>query len=408
MPLQRINWTQINTESVPTGYTVDIGQFGTGTSVNGVHTNELSIVGVNFFDYLNSIGYTGVTPINIFVADNAGLSLEQETSGKTISTIYNTALDSALSTPSTVGGIVAGTTVSQLTGKTFVSFVDDLLFPTVSPTYTIPTITMSGSIATGTYEVGYPFSKTVEPYGTKNDAGGFTQFRILEGLFPIWTDPTLSTGSTTNIPSQFGYSDPNNPNIIYGSDEPPYLISYNIVEPSGSGTSTTKEFKVDGNYNAGLPKQDNKGNYDTRTSAVRSVNAPQAASTFFTSSIVTITGQYPYFWGKMSSLPTISSIASAISGGTANKVMSPSASGTLTITYNASSEFIWFAYYQYYTEKTKWYVNALDNGSINGSFISTAATVVVNSPDSYWTGKGFKAHWSVYATTQTTIEFRNT
>ena len=102
-----------------------------------------------------------------------------------------------------------------------------------------------------------------------------------------------------------------------------------------------------------MAKNDNKGNIDTRTASVRNVNRPQAASTNYDSSNRTITGIYPYFWGVSTTQPTTTSVANEISNGTANKVLS-SAGGTLTITFNASSEFLWFAHFTNYTNKTVW------------------------------------------------------
>ena len=60
---------------------------------------------------------------------------------------------------SDVGGIDAGTTVSDLSGKTFVELFDDLLFPTLLPTYSLPTMTISWSLGGGTQyrEVGDSF-----------------------------------------------------------------------------------------------------------------------------------------------------------------------------------------------------------------------------------------------------------
>jgi hypothetical protein len=103
-------------------------------------------------------------------------------------------------------------------------------------------------------------------------------------------------------------------------------------------------------------------------------------------------------------------IASIISGGTANKVLSQ-ASGTLSINYNIPSSwlYIWVAYQSNYTTKTKWYITALNNGDIDGSFITIATTQLVNSPDNYWNGINFKMHWSVYPTQlDSPIEYRNT
>lgn len=396
MALQRINWTQIDTEHVPSGSTIDIGALV--GPVDAVHTDELSILGIDFFEYLDAVGYTGSTPNTIIVENNAGLRAEHHTTGTTLSTTYNTALEPVLSMPAAVGGIALGTTVAQLSGKTFVEFVDELLFPNVLPTYTIPTIIITG-VATQNYEVGRTYAPNIGVYGVKNDAGAYTKLRILRNSSPILTDTGLTESSATDIVSQFGYDDPNNPNKTYAIFPVPYSESY--VIPEG-----TTAYKGDGDYNSGLSKQNNKGNYDVRTPEVRSVNAPQLSGNSFSTSTYTVTGLYPYFWGTSLTLPTVSSIAAAIAGGMSNKVLS-SASGTLSIPYNISDQYIWVAYYTNYTTKTKWYVTALDNGSIDDSFISTVASNDVNSPDGYWSNITFKMHWSVYPTIQNTIEFRN-
>ena len=251
MALQKINWTQIDSEHVPSGSTVDIGQFGIPTSVDGVHTNELSILGVDFFDYLIAIGYTGSTPNTISVEDNSGLKVTHQLTGTTLATTYNTTLESTLATPATVGGIPVGTTVAQLSGKTFVEFVDELLFPLALPTYTIPAITLTG-VSSQIYEVGREFAPSLSVSGSKNDAGTYTQLRILRNGAPIFTGTTLTQTPTTNIADQFGYSDPNNPNYTYKINTDPYSESY--VIPLGSTV-----YNGDGNYNSGLSKQNNKG-----------------------------------------------------------------------------------------------------------------------------------------------------
>ena len=404
MALQRIDWSQIDTIDIPSGHTVDIGAVMTPTvtgikgPVHSVNTNNLSILGIDFFDYLK--GYTGGSPSTVTVENNGGLRVTYQSTGTTLATAYNTALDPTLATPATVGGIPAGTTVEELSGKTFVEFVDELLFPIVLPSYTIPAITMTG-VASQIYEVGRSFTPSINVYGDKNDAGSFIQLRILRNGSPIFTDITLSQSSIGDISSQFGYTDPNNPNYRYTISPTPYSESYII--PAG-----VTIYNGDGNYNAGASKQNNKGNYDSRTPVVRSSNAPQAAGNNYGTTAYTITGIYPYFYGTSLTLPTPASIAAAILSGSVQKVLSD-ASGTLAIPYNNPSTwlYIWFAYPDEYTTKIKWWVNALDNGDIDGSFITPVVTQAVNSPDGYWTGKSFKMHWSVYQTQQNTIEFRD-
>ena len=398
MALQKINWTQIDTLVIPDGEIIQLGS-PTDEFID-VYVEDIHISGVSFFDYLQQLGYTGYTPTDLAVVDNSGIEI---LTGKTLYTIYNTTLDSSLETPETVGGIAAGTTVADLTGKTFVSFVDDLLFPIVLPTYTIPTITISG-ISSGIREIGSTITENITVYGDKNDAAAFTQLRVLRDSSPLTGHTILTPSSITDIAAQFGYSDPNNPNYRYTI---PSSYSESYVIPSFPYPRTVA-YNGDGNYDAGVAKQDNKGTFDVRTPLVRSVNAPQALSNNFLTSTRTITGIYPYFYGTSLTGLTAASVAEKISLGEGTKVLS-AATGTLSIPYNVGlpGEYIWFAYYTTYTTKTRWYVTELDQGDIDGSFISTVATYPVTSPEWYWIGINFKMHWSVYVTVQDTIEFRN-
>lgn len=383
-----------------TGGTISITGFSSDVTITGGTYNSGTLtLGDSTGGTISVTGFSSGGSVS--VSANTGLGIN---SGE-LYTIYNTLLDPSLTMASTIGGLTAGTSVSSLTGRTLVQLFDDLLFPTVLPTYTIPTILLTG-VANQTLEVGSTFSSNLSSYGIKNDAGAYTQLRLLRNGSPLSTFTSLTITSESNVPNQFGYTNPNNPNYRYTISPTPYSESYIIPSPVGSNTSTSSTYQADGNYGAGLAKSNNKGTTDTRTPAVRSTNAPQAASSNFGSTTYTLTGIYPYFWGTSPTLPTASSIAAAIVGGTANKVLA-TASGTLSIPYNVSGQYIWVAYFNNYTTKTKWYVNALDNGNIDNSFITTAVTQSVNSPDGYWSGITYKMHWSVNATIQSTLEYRN-
>lgn len=320
---------------------------------------------------------------------------------------YNTFLDSTLTMPIAVGGIPAGTTVGDISGDTFISLFNDILFPTVQPTYTIPTISIGG-VSNTTAEVGSTISLSLTATGVKNDGGAYTQLQLLRNGNPIFTDTTLTSSSTTNIPNQFGYSDPNNPNLIYSINPTPYSEVFTLPAPSNPSTSTTTIYGSRGDYDAGLSKQDNKGSFDVRTPQVRDVNAPQSASSNYNSSTRTYTNIYPYFWGVSSTQPTSSGIATLISSGAANKVLS-SASSTITINFNSSSEYLWFATFSNYSAKTVWYVDALNNGSIGGSsnLYQSPVTTSINSPDGYWSGINFGIYISNYQTTNSTMQLKN-
>jgi hypothetical protein len=345
---------------------------------------------------------SNLSNVGITVSANTGLARN----GNNLYTLYNTALDGALTMDRNVGGLSAGTAVSSLTARTLVQLFDDILFPVANPTYTIPTIAMTGP-STQTLEIGSTYSPSISVYGIKNDAGAFLQLRVFRNGSSLFTDTTFAISSTTAVPDQFTYPNPNTPNFRY-TMTPSYSESYVIPAPVTGNLSTTT-YNGDGNYASGSSKNNNKGIADTRTPAVRSVNAPQAASSNFSSTTYTVTGMYPYFWGKSDTLPTSQDIANTISAGTANKVLS-SASGTISIPYNTlnTGEFIWVAYYSGYTTKTVWWENGFNFGNIDNSFITTAVLQPVKSPESYWSGINYKMHWSVYpAVMENTLEFRN-
>lgn len=62
--------------------------------------------------------------------------------------------DKTLAMPNAVGGIAKGTKVSALEGKTYNEIFDDLLFPTVNPTFTAPSASIKLSGYNATQEVG--------------------------------------------------------------------------------------------------------------------------------------------------------------------------------------------------------------------------------------------------------------
>ena len=156
-----------------------------------------------------AIYYSSFTGSNISVSANTGLGID----GGVLYTTYNTLLDPTISMANAVGGLSGGTTVAQLSGKTFVSLFDELLFPTEPPTYTIPTISIGG-VSNSTVEVGSNLTSNITVSAVKNDAGIYNQLRIFRDGTPILTDTTLSASSATDIPPQFGYPDLNNPNSV--------------------------------------------------------------------------------------------------------------------------------------------------------------------------------------------------
>lgn len=375
------------------GNTVTIA--GTGTIlVNGVAISGGSGSGIGYTGSRGPIGYTGSagsgsggsTPIT--VTPNVGLAV----AANTLTTVYNTLISDDVQSVA-LGG-AAAQPASVWKSKNIVEVLDTILFPDVLPTYTIPSSTLSG--VSGTREIGSSLTQSLTFTGVENDSGAFTALTISRGSTQLATITSPTAASTTDIAAQFGYVDPNNPNRLYS-------LSYTDIFTVVAGNST---WSASGTYLAGLAKLNNKGVADTRAAQVRNVNAPQSASSI--SSSVSVTGIYPYFWGKSSTQPTASSIAATIAAGAANKVLAV-ADGTVTVTYNAAGEYVWLAHEATYTNKTKWYNTELNQGNIGpGNFILSPTTNVVTSPENYWSNISFDIYISDGATnTNGALQFRN-
>lgn len=329
---------------------------------------------------------------NLTIDSNEGLELV----GSALGTIYNTAIADSVNSVA-VGGAAVQPASSWKT-KNIVQVLDSILFPDQFPTYTNPTISLSAS-QTGTREIGSTISQVLTVNADENDAGIYTQLEIIRGSTQISVVNNPTGSAITDIAAQFGYPNPNNPNKRY-------TLSFtdNFVVVSGA-----TNWKGEGDYQAGLPKQNNKGVTDTRAAAVRNTDAPQAASNNFSTSNQSVTGIYPYFWGVSDTQPTAASIAATIAAGTANKVLT-AASGTVTVTFAASAKFLWMVHASLYTTKTKWFNTALNNGNIGSStdLFGPVLTQAVNSPNGFWTGVNYKMYISTFATSTTgSIEFRN-
>ena len=328
---------------------------------------------------------------DIITDPNTGISISYGSTNSTIDTIYNTALDSSLSMPNTVGGIASGTTAGSLSGMNLVQLFNDLLFPTVTPTYTIPTIGLVSTI-TGIKEVGETISPAITLTGTENDADYFSQLVIQKSvnsggastLLTVSATSSMTITSASAIASQFGYADPNNPNYSYAISTTDSSL---VVPAPSSGGSSTVAYSGLSDYTAGLAKKNNKGVTHSASAAVRSTLYPQAAGTNFASNGQTITGYYPYFYGKTSTQKSASDIVTIIESGTGFTKVVNNGSGSLSMNFSATGEWPWFAVYSVYPTKSTWYENALNNGSIGGvtDLFASPTTLSVISSDGYWT-----------------------
>lgn len=226
------------------------------------------------------------------------------------------------------------------------------------PSYNNPTSTLTGT--SGTYEIGSPLAVNITQVFIQNDGGG-KQSEVIR----------------------------KNGTVVSSTD----TFSENLTIPSGNTV-----YSGEVNFGQGACKDNNLGIEDC-------TGRIEAGAT--TSPNRTITGIYPVFVYKSTSPITAEDMQTAISSGQATKTVIPS-TGTITVVYAPSSEYVAVAYPASSTTKTKWYVNALSQGNIPGGVFGSATTLSVNSPQGYWS-TNYKIHVTPILNNPTapTIELRN-
>lgn len=152
--------------------------------------------------------------------------------------IYTTTLDGNLEMRDDVGGIGSGTTVSDLTGKTISSIIDDLLFPTISPTHTEPSIS------------GFNLSNTTSPVEIGSSARTITSATLDRGKWSEFNNDLPYAGTATSTTYEIKINNQ----------------TYNNINSLSALTYTTvgnQIYKVTIAYNKGTEPKNNKG--DTLT-----------------------------------------------------------------------------------------------------------------------------------------------
>lgn len=175
--------------------------------------------------------------------------------------------DKTLAMPNAVGGIAKGTTISALEGKTYNEMFDDLLFPTVNPTFTEPSATIKFKNYSSPQEVGAA-GPTTSNFTVTYSAGAIT----LNG----------STQATRG-----GTQDTSNSFIFVNNS------ASNKTLPSEVTLGSTT-FKYRAAFAEGpQPKNNKGGDYST----------PLAAGTV-DSSAITLNGTYPWYASTSSATST--------------------------------------------------------------------------------------------------------
>lgn len=99
-------------------------------------THELLVNGTSYSGGIKAVSIEGTT-LKITMIDGSSKTVNLAEILK-----YKSALSDNIATVNALGGIPAGTTVAQLKNKTFSQLFDELIFPTVNPTFEAPTASL--------------------------------------------------------------------------------------------------------------------------------------------------------------------------------------------------------------------------------------------------------------------------
>ena len=346
--------------TVPAQDAIDAGKAST------THTHTASQI----TDFAAAVAAVAPPAAPVSVAANSGIT----STSNTLATAYNTTIgDSVVSV--SVGGAPSAP-ASAWKAKNLVQVLDDILFPTILAIVGSAKFTsLSVSGASGTLEIGTSVARTLTATfsrGTILDGTGATNANPLVGSATGYTFTGTGISSTTQAGNTLAFTAA----VVSGAN----AWSVTVAHGAGTGTYT-----------------DNKGTPGTNLSASRAAGTSS-------DSTPTITGVHPYYYLKSSSHISAAAMVTAIQNGTATKVVA-SSTGTLSIPYAPSAEYLAVAYPSTSTTKTRYYVTALDNGAISVVFSPVASLSVTTA---LWS-QSYKIHVSASALTNSnsTIELRN-
>lgn len=203
------------------------------THANGIYfATDKGIIKMNGVDYTH-----GVKDI---VLSDSGDEYVITYTNDTTTTIaaasddYTSAIeDKTLEVPVAVGGIAKGTKVSDLEGKTYAEIIDELLFPSVNPTHTNPSVS------------GFSLSSTTSPVELGSNVITVSAAGLNKGIWSTYNNSKAYAGDITSIVYDLS---------INGT-------SYNDINslPSKYNSVGTQTYKATVNYGQGPIPVNNKG-----------------------------------------------------------------------------------------------------------------------------------------------------
>lgn len=224
-------------------------------------THELLVNGTSYSGCVSAVSIEGTT-LKITMVDGSSKTVDLAEILK-----YKSALADDIATVNALGGIPAGTTVAQLKNKTFSQLFDELIFPTVNPTFENPTAFLRLKSTSTT-----PTIQEVGTTGASVPVAASFNTEYNPGAIKIAGVKKQNRGGNLKSNESFIYIN----NALASKEFPTEIPEGSII------------YKYRAAYAQGPQPLDSKGN---------NYQAPLPAGTV-DSAAVTINGVYPYFTNK--------------------------------------------------------------------------------------------------------------
>lgn len=224
-------------------------------------THELLVNGTSYSGGISAVSIEGTT-LKITMVDGSSKTVDLAEILK-----YKSALADNIATVNALGGIPAGTTVAQLKNKTFSQLFDELIFPTINPTFENPTASLSLKSTSDT-----PIIQEVGTTGYSVPVGASFNTVYNPGGVKIAGVKKQNRGGDLKANESFIYINNTPSNKKFPTEIPEGNISYRYRAA----------------YAQGPQPLDSKGN---------NYQAPLPAGTVDSASVI-IYGVYPYFTNK--------------------------------------------------------------------------------------------------------------
>jgi hypothetical protein len=345
--------------------------------------------GKTLYQIFSDLFKEGSVFTTIALEPNAGLEFNLVNELKTK---YNTLKDN--NTPSQVINRLGSKPASYWKEKNIVEVLDEILFPANLATYTPTTISLTGTLNDTYYEVGTTQNNSLTLRAIKNDAGAYTNLRILRDNVEKTSVSNPTGVLQASQPQGSDYANPNVPNLKYD-----LLYTDSFTVNLGDNT-----WVGDGNYLPGLAKKNSDGVTDTRNFDTRKTTNPQAGENNFDATPISIEGIYPYYYGYSDTKPTKESIAALVNsytvdGPSIKKALRKLNSDEQVVFGATTFQWIWIAHTgpskNNYVTKTQSAESEIGTGAVSALFPTKETQ---NFSTTAWVNIPFNVYISGYKT----------